>query len=104
MTKKKDQVEKRIADLTEKLNQAKAQKQALDARQKEKERREETQAKIILGGLALKNIEIKEHGQFTDALLSLVKKYTDEKKHAVVMKYVEKALEKSEQAEFETTD
>ena len=104
MTKKQDEIEKRIAHHAEKLKQAKAQKQALDARQKQKERKEETRAKIILGGLALKNATLNDGGEFTQRLLHLVQEYTTDKEHELVMKYVDKALGRSEQAELETVD
>ena len=60
MTKSAENIEKKIEAQLEKLKQLKAQKQAIDARektkQKEQERKDDTRRKILLGSFLLKQI------------------------------------------------
>lgn len=101
MSKKQQQLQNRVERLQEQLEQTKAQQSDLEARRKLKERKQETRAKIILGGLALKNASIHVDSDFTDRLVSLVNTYvTTKTEHALVMKYVERAIgEKSRDEE-----
>ena len=61
MTKSAENIEKKIEAQLEKLKQLKAQKQAIEARektkQKEQERKDDTRRKILLGSLALKKMQ-----------------------------------------------
>lgn len=64
MTKSAEQIEKKIETQLEKLKQLKAQKQAIEARertkQKERERKEDTRRKILLGSYLLKKMKDNE--------------------------------------------
>ncbi len=58
INKRKSELELKLQKLNQKEKQLKAQMRAIDAREKEAERKKETRAKIILGGyltLRLKN-------------------------------------------------
>lgn len=61
MTKVAETLEKKIEAQLEKLKQLKARKQAIEARerskQKEQERKDDTRRKILLGSLALKKMQ-----------------------------------------------
>lgn len=61
MNKTTQSIEKKIADQLEKLKQLKAQKQAIEARErtktKEQARRDDTRRKILLGSYLLKKME-----------------------------------------------
>ena len=61
MTKSTENIEKKIEAQLEKLKQLKAQKQAIEARertkQKEQERKEDTRRKILLGSYLIKKME-----------------------------------------------
>ncbi|MEI8588212.1 mobilization protein [Acinetobacter baumannii] len=61
MTKAAETLEKKIEAQLEKLKQLKARKQAIEARekskQKEQERKDDTRRKILLGSLALKKMQ-----------------------------------------------
>ena len=61
MTKAAENLEKKIEAQLEKLKQLKARKQAIEARekskQKEQERKDDTRRKILLGSLALKKMQ-----------------------------------------------
>jgi len=92
MSKKQQELQNRVERLQEQLEQTKAQQRDIEARRKLKERKQETRAKIILGGRALKNATIHVESDFTDRLVSLVNTYvTTDAEHALVMKYVERA-------------
>ena len=100
MSKAQIQIENRIARLQEQLQQVQAQERDLKTRQKLKERKAETRAKIILGGLALKNASIHADSEFTDRLTSLVNTYvTTKSEHALVMKYLDQAIGKNKDSE-----
>jgi len=64
MTKSSEQIEKRIEAQLEKLKQLKSQKQAIEARertkQKEQERKDDTRRKILLGSYLLKKMKDNE--------------------------------------------
>ena len=61
MTKSADNLDKKIEAQLEKLKQLKAQKQAIDARektkQKEQERKDDTRRKILLGSYLIKKMQ-----------------------------------------------
>ena len=61
MTKSAENIEKRIEAQLEKLKQLKAQKQAIEARektkQKEQERKDDTRRKILLGSYLIKKMQ-----------------------------------------------
>ena len=61
MTKSAENIEKKIEAQLEKLKQLKAQKQAIEARertkQKEQQRKEDTRRKILLGSYLIKKME-----------------------------------------------
>ena len=61
MTKSAENIEKKIEAQLEKLKQLKAQKQAIEARertkQKEQQRKDDTRRKILLGSYLLKEME-----------------------------------------------
>ena len=61
MTKSAENIERKIEAQLEKLKQLKAQKQAIEAREKtkkkEQERKDDTRRKILLGSLALKKMQ-----------------------------------------------
>ena len=93
MSKRQQQLQNRVERLQEQLEQTKAQQRDMEARRKLKERKQETRAKIILGGLALKNVSIHVESDFTNRLVSLVNTYvTTKTEHALVMKYVDWAI------------
>ena len=64
MTKSAENIEKKIEAQLEKLKQLKAQKQAIDARektkQKEQERKDDTRRKILLGSYLIKKMQSNE--------------------------------------------
>ena len=64
MTKSTENIEKKIEAQLEKLKQLKAQKQAIEARertkQKEQERKDDTRRKILLGSYLIKKIQSNE--------------------------------------------
>ncbi|WP_040332785.1 hypothetical protein [Acinetobacter gerneri] len=61
MTKSAENIEKKIEAQLEKLKQLKAQKQAIEARertkQKEQERKDDTRRKILLGSYLIKKMQ-----------------------------------------------
>ncbi|TQR57334.1 mobilization protein [Acinetobacter sp. RF14B] len=61
MTKSAENIEKRIEAQLEKLKQLKAQKQAIEARertkQKEQQRKDDTRRKILLGSYLIKKMQ-----------------------------------------------
>ena len=61
MTKSAENIEKKIEDQLEKLKQLKAQKQAIEAREKtktkEQERKDDTRRKILLGSYLIKKMQ-----------------------------------------------
>jgi len=61
MTKSAEHIEKKIEAQLEKLKQLKAQKQAIDARertkQKEQQRKDDTRRKILLGSYLIKKMQ-----------------------------------------------
>ena len=61
MTKSAENIEKKIEAQLEKLKQLKAQKQAIDARektkQKEQQRKDDTRRKILLGSYLIKKMQ-----------------------------------------------
>jgi hypothetical protein len=61
MTKSSENIEKKIEAQLEKLKQLKAQKQAIEAREKtkqrEQERKEDTRRKILLGSYLIKKMQ-----------------------------------------------
>lgn len=61
MTKSTENIEKKIEAQLEKLKQLKAQKQAIEARertkQKEQERKDDTRRKILLGSYLIKKMQ-----------------------------------------------
>ena len=64
MTKSAENIEKRIEAQLEKLKQLKAQKQAIEARertmQKEQQRKDDTRRKILLGSYLIKKMQANE--------------------------------------------
>ena len=64
MTKSAENIEKRIEAQLEKLKQLKARKQAIEARerskQKEQERKDDTRRKILLGSYLIKKMQSNE--------------------------------------------
>ena len=64
MTKSAENIEKKIEAQLEKLKQLKAQKQAIEARektkQKEQERKDDTRRKILLGSYLIKKMNANE--------------------------------------------
>ena len=64
MTKSTENIEKKIETQLEKLKQLKAQKQAIEARertkQKEQERKDDTRRKILLGSYLIKKMQSNE--------------------------------------------
>ena len=62
MTKSAENIEKKIEAQLEKLKQLKAQKQAIEARerskQKEQERKDDTRRKILLGSYLIKRCKV----------------------------------------------
>lgn len=64
MTKSTENIEKKIEAQLEKLKQLKAQKQAIEARertkQKEQERKDDTRRKILLGSYLIKKMQSNE--------------------------------------------
>ena len=64
ITMKVESLEQRIAKQEERLKQLKAQKQAVEARekakQKEQDRKDDTRRKILLGSMLLKDMENEE--------------------------------------------
>ena len=64
MTKSAENIEKKIEAQLEKLKQLKAQKQAIEAREKtkkkEQERKDDTRRKILLGSYLIKKMNAKE--------------------------------------------
>ena len=64
MTKSAENIEKKIEAQLEKLKQLKAQKQAIEARektkQKEQERKDDTRRKILLGSYLIKKMQSNE--------------------------------------------
>jgi hypothetical protein len=95
MSKAQQQLQNRIERLQEQLQQVKAQQRDMEARRKLQERKDETRAKIILGGLALKNAQICPDSEFTATMVSLVNGYVMTKKeHALVTKYLDRAIGK----------
>jgi len=64
MTKSAEDIENKIEAQLEKLKQLKAQKQAIDARekmkQKEQERKDDTRRKILLGSYLIKKMNANE--------------------------------------------
>lgn len=61
--------------LLEKKSQIEAQLEQLDAREKQKRRKEDARRKIIAGGLALKHAEMDT--EFGKALFALIDRYVD---------------------------
>ena len=61
MTKSAENIEKKIEEQLEKLKQLKAQKQAIEARertkQKEQQRKDDTRRKILLGSYLIKKMQ-----------------------------------------------
>jgi len=80
MTKSSEQIEKRIEAHLEKLKQLKAQKQAIEARertkQKEQERKDDTRRKILLGSYLLK--KMKENEANKEKILAELNEYLTE--------------------------
>ena len=64
ITMKNESLEQKIAKQEERLKQLKAQKQAIEARekakQKEQDRKDDTRRKILLGSMLLKDMENEE--------------------------------------------
>jgi len=64
MTKSTENIEKKIEAQLERLKQLKAQKQAIEARertkQKEQERKDDTRSKILLGSYLIKKMQSNE--------------------------------------------
>ena len=81
MTKSAENIEKKIEAQLEKLEQLKAQKQAIEARertkQKEQERKDDTRRKILLGSYLLKKMEDEAEKQ---QILSELNEYLKEKR------------------------
>ena len=65
MTKSAENIEKKIEAQLEKLKQLKAQKQAIEAREKtkkkEQERKDDTRRKILLGSYLIKKMQNEEN-------------------------------------------
>ena len=74
-----DVLNEKIEKQLEKLNQLKAQKQAIEAREKKKiseqQRKEETRKKILIGSMMLKKMKNKEE---EDKILAELNKYLTE--------------------------
>jgi hypothetical protein len=82
MTKSSEQIEKRIEAQLEKLKQLKAQKQAIEARertkQKEQERKNDTRRKILLGSYLLKKMKDNEANK--EKILAELNEYLTEER------------------------
>jgi len=82
MTKSSEQIEKRIEAQLEKLKQLKAQKQAIEARertkQKEQERKDDTRRKILLGSYLLKKMKDNEANK--EKILAELNEYLTEER------------------------
>jgi len=82
MTKSAEQIEKRIEAQLAKLKQLKAQKQAIEARertkQKEQERKEDTRRKILLGSYLLKKMKDNEANK--EKILAELNEYLTEER------------------------
>jgi len=82
MTKSSEQIEKRIEAQLEKLKQLKAQKQAIEARertkQKEQERKNDTRRKILLGSYLLKKMKDSEANK--EKILAELNEYLTEER------------------------
>ena len=82
MTKSAENIEKKIEAQLEKLKQLKAQKQAIEARektkQKEQERRDDTRRKILLGSYLIKKMNANEANK--DKILSELDDYLKEER------------------------
>lgn len=80
MSKSTDTIEKKIEAQLEKLKQLKAQKQAIEARERTKEkaqqRKDDTRRKILIGSFILKQIETNEEAK--NRLLSNLNEYLTE--------------------------
>jgi len=82
MTKSSEQIEKRIEAQLAKLKQLKAQKQAIEARertkQKEQERKDDTRRKILLGSYLLKKMKDNEANK--EKILAELNEYLTEER------------------------
>jgi len=82
MTKSAEQIEKRIEAQLAKLKQLKAQKQAIEARertkQKEQERKDDTRRKILLGSYLLKKMKDNEANK--EKILAELNEYLTEER------------------------
>ena len=82
MSQSSDALDKKIEAQLEKLKQLKAQKQAIQNRErtkrKEQERKEETRRKILVGSMYLKRME--EDENFNQQVLSHLDKYLTEER------------------------
>jgi len=79
MTKSAENIEKKIEAQLEKLKQLKAQKQAIEARektkQKEQERKDDTRRKILLGSYLIKKMQ---HEANKEKILAELNEYLTE--------------------------
>ena len=80
MTKSTENIEKKIEAQLEKLKQLKAQKQAIEARErtkkKEQERKDDTRRKILLGSYLIKKMQSSEANK--EKILSDLDEYLTE--------------------------
>jgi GTP-binding protein EngB required for normal cell division len=80
MTKSAENIEKKIEAQLEKLKQLKAQKQAIEARektkQKEQDRKDDTRRKILLGSMYIQKMRNDEN--FSAQVLTQLDKYLTE--------------------------
>ena len=82
MTKSAESIEKKIEAQLEKLKQLKAQKQAIEARertkQKEQERKDDTRRKILLGSYLIKKMNANEANK--EKILAELNEYLTEER------------------------
>ena len=92
MTKSTENIEKKIEAQLEKLKQLKAQKQAIEARertkQKEQERKDDTRRKILLGSYLIKKMNDNEANK--EKILAELNEYLTEDRDRMLFNLTEK--------------
>ena len=81
--KKKLELEDKLRKVAEREKQLKNQLKAIDAREREAARKQETRAKIILGGFLASRIK-KKDPQFLDLLEVALNEVSDRDKNALI--------------------
>ena len=89
MTKSAENIEKKIEAQLEKLKQLKAQKQAIEARerskQKEQERKDDTRRKILLGSYLIKKMQSNEANK--EKIIAELNEYLTEDRDRQLLTY-----------------